>query len=101
MYGFITSDLRSNALVQKKVIIKTVLAFLDFCTLETFNDGTVTYYIDGAKKMWSMNWVGKGGPWPWFVVMAHAQVPQSWDPCCVLILNFIILYCYVNVCFIC
>ena len=53
----------------KKNIIKTVLAFLDFCTLETFNDGTVTYYINGAKKMWSMNWVGKqrvvAGPGSW------------------------------------
>ena len=45
--------------------------------------------------MWSMNWVCKGGLRPWFMVMAHAQVPQSGDPCFLLIINFLMNFCII------
>ena len=31
----------------------------------------------GNSLLLSMNWVGKGGPWPWFMVLYHAQGPLA------------------------
>lgn len=51
-----------NPLAQKEKAQK-VLAFLDLCIGK---NATVTHYINGARNR---------GPWPWFIVMAHVQVP--------------------------
>ena len=61
--------------------------------------GTVMHYINETKTvvhdLGSLRVVPGPGSWP----LALAQLPQSRDHCCLLILNFMILYC-VNVCLI-